>query len=80
MISFKYTILNTVKTQACKQAIPISSKIITKIIVIENKFKNQVSKLAETIANIKETNILSKICPANMFANSRIDKLKILEI
>ena len=46
----------------------------------ENKFKNHVSKLVETIAKIKETNIFSKICPANILANNLMDKLNILEI
>ena len=71
----------TAKTYACKNATINSKKtIINKITIRKEKIKKSRSSFASKIYlifKIMSNEICSKECPATIFENKRIDKLKI---
>ena len=74
-MSFKYVQIKTVKTKACIAATPTSKN---RRIIKPNKAKmwEKLTKPPKPITNhTKDAHIFNKVCPAIMFAKSRIPKL-----
>lgn len=84
MTSFKYIFNKTKKTYACKKAITNSKKVTQKITNNGKKANpdhiKEIEQAETPIDQAKPTKILSKICPDNILAKRRTDKLTTLAI
>jgi len=73
-----YIDTKALKTYDCKYAIPISIKKMANKSNITGSTKKGVAEFKNSQAN--DIRILTKECPANIFANKRIPKLTALAI
>jgi hypothetical protein len=72
--------VNVVKMYACTMATPISKNVNTKRIAIGNIFTRRNISPINSIDQLKPTITFNKVCPANILAKSRTERLPNLKV
>jgi len=73
-------VVNVTKIYACTTATPISKKVKINNIIRGNKFKIKKKSPTNTIDQLNPKITFNKVCPANIFAKSRTERLTTLKV